>query len=118
MVVMARSLLKEREVLAKFLGKAVRYAFYTLNKLSTRALSNITLHEVWFGQKSNVDYLKVMDCISYMKVPAIFTQNLNDRSKLLIHFGREPGTKACRLYDPKSGRIHISKDVTFNEAKS
>ena len=53
-----------------------------------------------------------------MRVPAAHTQKLDNRSKLVVHFGREPGTKAYRSYDPNSGRIHVSRDVVFDEKKS
>ncbi|XP_074364278.1 uncharacterized protein LOC141705105 [Apium graveolens] len=46
-----------------------------------------------------------------MKIPAVHTKILDDRSKLVVHFGRESGTKAFRLYDPKTGSIHVSRDV-------
>ena len=115
---MKRSLLKERDVPVKFWGEAVKHAVYILNKLPTRSLSQVTPHEVWFGQKPSVADLKVFGCVCYMKVPSIFTRKLDDRSQLLVHFGRESGTKAYRLYDPISGRIHVSRDVTFDEHKS
>lgn len=114
---MTRSLLKERGVPAKFWGEAVRHSVYLLNKLPTRALSDITPYQAWFGQKPSVESLKVFGCLAYMKVPSPLTRKLDDRSSLLVHFGREPGTKAYRLYDPILGRIHVSRDVTFIEDK-
>lgn len=114
---MTRSLLKERNVPVKFWREAVKHAVHILNKLPTRALSNVTPHEVWFERKPSVADLKVFGCISYMKVPSVLTRKLDDRSQLLVHFGRETGTKAYRLYDPTSDRIHISRDVVFDEAK-
>lgn len=102
----------------KFWGEAVTHAVYILNKLPTRSLSQVTPHEAWSGQKPSVGDLKVFGCVCYMKVPSIFTRKLDDRSQLLVHFGRESGTKAYRLYDPITGRLHVSRDVTFDEHKS
>ena len=98
-------------------GEAVRYAVHILNKLPTRALSTLTPHEAWYGKKPSVEHLKVFGCTAYMKVPVVHTTKLDDRSILVVHFGREPGTKAYRLYDPLSGKIHVSRDVVFNERK-
>lgn len=42
-------------------------------------------------------------------------RKLENRSKKVINLGREPGTKEYRLYDPESGRIHVSRDVIFEE---
>nr|GEY74680.1 zinc finger, CCHC-type [Tanacetum cinerariifolium] len=36
----------------------------------------------------------------------------------MIYLGVEEGSKACRLYDPKGKRKHVSKDVRFMETKS
>lgn len=36
----------------------------------------------------------------------------------VINLGKEPGTKAYRLYDPKGRRVHVSRDVTFGQEKA
>lgn len=53
-----------------------------------------------------------------MKTPAVHTKKLDDRSQVVVHFGREPGTKAYRLFDPVTRKIHISRDVVFDEGKA
>lgn len=37
---------------------------------------------------------------------------------MVVHLGRELGTKAYLLYDLNTGTVHISKDVVFEETKS
>lgn len=44
-------------------------------------------------------------------------KKLDDRSKALVYFGVEDGSKAHRLYDPRTNRIVISRDVVFEESK-
>ena len=34
----------------------------------------------------------------------------------MIFVGYEPGSKAYRAYDPMTRRIHISRDIVFDEA--
>lgn len=116
-VAMARSLLKERNIPAYFWGEAVRHAVYVLNRLPTRALSMQTPYESWTGNKPNLEYLRVFGCLSHMKLPAIHTTKLSNRSKTVIYLGKEPGTKACRLFDPSAGTVHVSRDVVFEEGK-
>lgn len=99
-------------------GKAVRHAVYLLNKLPTRSLSLLPPHESWFGRKPSVELVKLFGCTTYMKQPAAHTTKLDDRSRLVVHFGREPGTKAYRLYDPLSKKIYVSRDVVFNEGEA
>lgn len=100
-----------------FWGEAVRHSVDILNKLPTRVRAGKTPYEASKGKKPNFEYTKVFGCLSYMKEPSVLTKKLDDRGRAVIHFGREPGTKAYRLYDPKHGTLHISRDVTFKEDK-
>jgi hypothetical protein len=43
-------------------------------------------------------------------------KKLDDRSRRMIFVGYEPGSKAYRVYDPSTRRVHISRDVVFDEA--
>lgn len=117
-VAMARSFLKEKQVPSEFWGEAVRHSVYILNRLPTRALTNCTPYEAWLGLKPDVSHIKIFGCCAFMKVPSVYTKKLDDRSKYVVHFGREPGTKAYRLYDPVEKKVHVSRDVTFVESKS
>lgn len=85
--------------------------------MPTRALSNKTPYEVWTGDKPDIGHVKVFGCIAHMKVPSVHTKKLDDRSKMVVYLGKEAGTKACRLYDPDSGKIFVSRDVVFEETR-
>lgn len=56
--------------------------------------------------------------MAHMKVPSQKVKKLDDRSIPVIHLGKEPGTKAYRLYDPVNKRVHVSRDVIFEEKNS
>ncbi|KAL8156085.1 hypothetical protein AgCh_001244 [Apium graveolens] len=51
-------------------------------------------------------------------VPSHFTSKLDDRSVCVVNLGKEPGSKAYELYNPKEKRIHVSRDVIFEEKKA
>lgn len=104
-VEMARSCLKEKELPGKLWGEAIRHSVYLLNRLPTRALSQQTPYEVWFGNKPDIGHLRVFGCIVHMKVPKVQTGKLDDRSVRVINLGKEPGTKAYRLYDPVGDKV-------------
>jgi hypothetical protein len=53
-----------------------------------------------------------------MKITAPNQRKLDDRSRRTIFVGYEPGSKAYRVFDPKARRVHISRDVVFDEAAS
>lgn len=47
-----------------------------------------------------------------------YTKKLDDRSLSVIHIGKEPGTKAYRLVDPRINKVYVSRDVVFEERES
>lgn len=116
-VAMGRSLLKERNMPSNMWGEAIRHAVYLLNRLPTRAVEGATPYESWTKRKPQIEHLKVFGCIAYMKVPNVHTTKLDSRSMCVIHLGREAGTKAYRLFNPDTGRVHVSRDVVFDETK-
>ncbi|KAL8122107.1 hypothetical protein AgCh_018736 [Apium graveolens] len=83
-----------------------------------RALTEVTPYEAWLGRKPDVSHLRVFGYVAYMKMHGVHTSKLDDRSKKTIYLGREPGTKACRLYDPVFEKILVSRDVVFEEQKA
>lgn len=117
LIEMSRSLLKEMKMPNYFWGEAVRHSTYLLNRLPTRALTGITPYEAWSGKKPHMEHLKVFGCVAHMKVPAVNLKKLDNRSKMVICLGKEPGSKAYRLYDPKAQSICVSRDVIFEEGK-
>lgn len=114
-VAMTRSLLKEKGMPSMFWGEAVRHSVYILNRVPTRVLQGETPYEAWKGEKPNIGFLRVFGCLAHMKVPKEHIQKLDDRSKKMVYLGKEPGSKAHRLFDPLKGRLSVSIDVIFEE---
>ncbi|KAL8109516.1 hypothetical protein AgCh_025575 [Apium graveolens] len=117
-VEMAKICLKEMKLPSFMWGEAVRHSVYLLNKLPMRALSGITPYEAWNEKKPQVGFIKVFGSISYMRIPSQKMSKLDDRSKPMVNLGKEPGTKAYRLYDPNSNKVFVSRDVIFDENNS
>lgn len=117
-VEMARSCLKEMNLPRKMWGEAIRHSIYILNRVPTRALTNMTPYEARYGRKPNLGYVRIFGCLAYMKTQGRSVQKLEDRSKKVVNLGKEPGTKGYRLYDPVDKRVWISRDVTFDETKT
>ena len=44
-------------------------------------------------------------------------KKLDNRSRMLVHLGTKPGSKAYRLLDPQARKIVVSRDVVFDETK-
>jgi hypothetical protein len=45
-------------------------------------------------------------------------KKLDDRSAPMVFIGYEPGAKAYRVYDPVARRVHVSRDIIFDENRS
>jgi hypothetical protein len=113
---MARCMLKAKGMPSYFWGEAVTTAVYVLNRAHTRSVDGMTPYEAWYGKKPAVDHLRVFGCVVHVKSARPFLRKLDDRSTPMIFIGYEPGSKAYRVYDPTTRRVHVSRDVVFDEA--
>lgn len=95
----------------------MRHATYLINRIATRSLVQQTPYEALRGKRPNIEHLKVFGCTCYARTEAVGRRKLDDRSRVLVHLGIEPGTKAYRLLEPTSKKIIISRDVHFEEEK-
>ncbi|KAD5802449.1 hypothetical protein E3N88_13809 [Mikania micrantha] len=85
-----RSFLKTMDVPETLWGEAVRHAVYILNRVSTRSVKDQTPYEGWRGKKP---------------VTA------------MVYLGTEIESKAYRMFNPRTGRICVTRDVKFDEMK-
>lgn len=114
---MTRSILKHRNVPNLLWGEAVRHSTYLINRIATRSLLGKTPYEMLREKKPNLSNLKIFGCISYVRTEAAGRKKLDDRSRILVHMGTEPGSKAYRLLDPIQKKVVVSRDVTFDESQ-
>jgi len=90
-------------------------AVFILNRAPTKALKVKTTFEAWHGRRPNVSFLRTFGCISHVKNTKPCLGKLEDRSTPMVLLGYEEGSKAYRLYDPKTGKVVISTVVVFDE---
>jgi hypothetical protein len=109
-------MLKAKALPGVFWGEAVTTAVYLLNRTSCKAIRGRTPYELWTRSASTVHHLHTFGCVAHIKVTAPNQKKLDDRSRRMIFVGYEPGSKAYRVYDPTTRRVHISHDVIFDEA--
>jgi hypothetical protein len=112
---MARSMLKAKAVPARLWGEAVMTAVFLLNRASMRSLVGCTPYEAWHGEKLAVHFLRVFSCVAHVKVTKLNAGKLDDRSTRMVMIGYEAGSKAYRAYDPVVNRVHVTRDVVFEE---
>ncbi|KAJ9535047.1 hypothetical protein OSB04_un001882 [Centaurea solstitialis] len=77
--------------------------------------AGVTPYEKFYGQKPNLEGLKVFGCVAYERIVSKHLKKLDDRSRPLVYFGKEPGSGGVRLFNPKENKIIISCNVSYNE---
>lgn len=112
----ARSMMKAKDLPGVFWGEAVTTAVYLLNRASSKGSGGKTPYQLWTGSEPRVQHLRTFGCIAHMKVTGPNQKKLDDRSRKTIFVGYEPGSAAYRVFDPSTRRVHVSRDVIFDEA--
>ena len=88
---------------------------FILNRAPTKALKGKTLFEAWHGRKPNVSFLRTFGCVGHVKNTKPHLGRLEDKSTSMVLLGYEEGTKTYMLYDPRRGKVVVSRDVVFDE---
>ena len=112
---MARSMMKVKSMPARFWGEAVTTAVFILNHTPTKALKGKASFEAWYGHKPSMSFLRTFGCIGHVRKTKSVLTKLEDRSTPMVFLGYVEGTKAYRLYDPRGGKVLVSRDVMFDE---
>ena len=112
---MARSMMKAKKMPVEFWGEAVTMTVFILNRAPTKALKGKMPFEAWHGRNVNVSFLRTFGCVGHVKNTKPHLDKLEDRSTAMVLLCYEEGSKAYRLYDPKRGKVVISRDVVFYE---
>jgi hypothetical protein len=112
---MARCLLYEKKMPLKFWAEAVNTASYLLNRMTTRVLGDKTPYEIWYGFKPNVDHLKVFGSPCYVLQPEVKRRKLDQKADMRILIGYNTKSKAYKIYDMKSNKVVIARDVKVAE---
>lgn len=115
---MVRCMLSAKRVPKLFWAEATKWSFYLLNRCPTHAVKKITPQEAWSGVKPSVQHLRVWGCIAHVHIPDAKRGKLDDKSFPCIMLGVSDESKGYRLFDPKTKRVVVSKDVIFEEEKS
>ena len=113
---LVRSMLKDKELPLELWGEAVSTFVYVLKRSSTKGVKGKTPYEKWNKRKPSVSYLRIFSSVAFVKATGRLSK-LEDRSKCMLFMGYEAGSKAYRCLDPVTFKIHISRDVIFDEKK-
>jgi len=88
---------------------------YLLNRCPTNVVWNMTPFEAWSGRKPSMNYLNFFGCACYAQVPKEKRTKLEEASERCIFIGYSFMSKGYRLYNSKTKKVIISRDVVFDE---
>lgn len=117
LVEMARCMLETSSLPQSLWGEAVNTAVYIRNRAPTKVLGDVTPYELWNGRKPSVSHWKTFGCdaIVLRKGPQSKGRQFMPKGVKLKFVGYADSTKGFRLYDSKSRKIQIARDVIFFE---
>ncbi|KAF3613672.1 hypothetical protein FXO38_36114 [Capsicum annuum] len=109
---------KEFNEFCENMAEAVATAMYLLNISPIKAVMNRTSYEAWKGRKPRVSHLKVFGCLAYALDTSPSHLKLDVKSEKCVFVGYIPQSKEYKLYNSKSCKVIINRDVRFNESRS
>ena len=113
-----RTILKEYTISIGLWDLFLERVVYALNRLISRSSGGVTPFEAVNGAPPNVSNLRALGCRAYMHVPKLPSrQKMNDRSWKGIFVGYNSENQ-WKIYDPRTKRIHLTRDVKFDEMYS
>jgi hypothetical protein len=113
---MARALLKQQGMRAKFWGEAVLMMVYILNRSPTKGHDEMTPYEAWHGRKPAVGHLRVFGSLVYVK-ELNHIGKIDDRSTTRVFIGYDEGVKGYYVLDPVTHHVRMACDVVFDEVR-
>ncbi|CAI7791338.1 unnamed protein product [Closterium sp. NIES-54] len=112
----AKTLLGAAGMPYKFWPEAVRHVITVKNKVLTHVGDKHWVpYERWLGKKPSIDMLRVWGCMGLVMVPKEHRHKLEFADVWAVHLGMAPDSKGWLMWDPKSKRTLVSRDVKFVE---
>ncbi|KAL0744686.1 hypothetical protein Bca101_100787 [Brassica carinata] len=113
----ARSMMFQSNVPKRYWSDAVMSACYLINRIPTRVLQDQSPFEVLNKIKPFLNHLRVFGCVSYVMVPGEMRNKLEPKSIRTMFIGYSSSQKGYKCIDPKTRRVHVSREVKFTESK-
>lgn len=73
--------------------------------------------EAWSGRKPSVEHFRIFGCVGHVHIPDVKKTKLDDKSVKCVLLGFSSESKAYKMFDPIEKKVHISRDLVFEEDK-
>ena len=109
---MVRAMMSLTDLPLSFWGYALETAAFTLNRAPSKSVET-TPHELWFGKKPKLSFLKVWGCNAYVKKHQPDKLELKLEKCVFIGYPKE--TVWYTFYHRSEGKIFVTKNRSFLE---
>lgn len=109
---MARTMVASAKLDKSMWGEAVLTSTYLINRLPTKALSNITPYEMWHGKKPKISHIKVFGSTAYVH-DKTKRAKFDEKSYKAILVGYEQN--GYKLFNVQNSQFFIARDIIFDE---
>jgi hypothetical protein len=75
------------------------------------------LTKLYYQTQPRVNHLCIFGSVCYLHIPKELHSKLDNRTQRCFFLGYDDQTKAFHVFDPIYQKIHISKDIVFDEQK-
>ncbi|KAL5767185.1 hypothetical protein ACOSQ2_013968 [Xanthoceras sorbifolium] len=89
----------------------------TISENSTHIISNVLFVPDLKTNLLSVDHFRIFGCIAFAHILDEKRKKLDDKGEKCIFLSVSKQSKAYKLYNPKTKKIFISRDVVFDEEK-
>ena len=96
-----------------FWSEAILTATHVLNRSLRKGLGWRTPYELLFGTTPDVSHFRIFGCRAWVLNEDV--KKWDARANPMVFIGYKPGSKAFRLWDPRTRSIKISVKVRFDE---
>lgn len=111
----ARTMLHAKDMPLNLWAEALNTAVYILNRTPTSNCPTTTPYETWTGKKPCLSHLRIFGSQGYLHIPKALRKKLDPQSRKILLVGYQGESSNYRVYDPKTKRVSVSRDVVFNE---
>ena len=109
----ARALMQHSGMSKGFWAEAMGMAAHIANRSPRKGLGWKTPHELLFGRTPDVSYFRIFGCRAW-----VFNEHgkkWDPKANPMVFIGYENGSKAFRLWNPKTRSVVVSANVRFDE---
>ena len=108
------SLLSHASMPLKFWDEAFTSAAYLINRTPSRVINNSTPLKLLFHRDPDYSFLRIFGCACWPNLRPYNSHKLEFRSKRCAFLGYSHLHKGYKCLDIATGRIYISRDITFD----